>query len=198
MAGRPRGFYTDLGHGVIYHAGSPEILLVPAEAARRLPEVVARSLGEMGLVRIPVAKLEELVERVSRWLTTRMVEESAQEIEQAFRERCYLAAVPGHISLVLRNPRESDGGEVVKVRMVVEHREVVDGRGFGFGAERMMTPWFEFVLFFLAAMSGSILGARIGYRRLEKRQAELENRMAQLEAWVIELRGRARGEDWTE
>ena len=47
-------------------------------------------------------------------------------------------------------------------------------------------------------MSGSILGARIGYRRLEKRQAELENRMAQLEAWVIELRGRARGEDWTE
>jgi hypothetical protein len=37
---------------------------------------------------------------------------------------------------VLRNPRESDGGEVVKVRMVVEHREVVDGRGFGFGAER--------------------------------------------------------------
>ena len=61
-----------------------------------------------------------------------------------------------------------------------------------------MTPWFDFVLFFLAAMSGSILGARIGYRRLEKRQAELENRMAQLEAWVIELRGRARGEDWTE
>jgi hypothetical protein len=51
-----------------------------------------------------------------------------------------------------------------------------------------MTPWFEFVPFFLAAMSGSILGARIGYRRLEKRLRELADRMAQLEAWMIELR----------
>jgi len=32
MAGRPRGFHTDLPHGLIYHAGPPAILLVPAEA----------------------------------------------------------------------------------------------------------------------------------------------------------------------
>jgi hypothetical protein len=55
-----------------------------------------------------------------------------------------------------------------------------------------MTPWFEFVLFFLAAMSGSILGARLGYWRLEKRLGELEERIVELEVWVIELRRQAK------
>jgi hypothetical protein len=55
-----------------------------------------------------------------------------------------------------------------------------------------MTPWFEFVLVFVAAMSGAILGARMEYRRLEKRVGELEDRIVQLEVWVIELRARLR------
>ena len=93
------------------------ILLVPAEAARRMPEVVSRSLGEMRLVRIPVKRLEELVRRVSRSLEGRLAGMTAQEIEQAFRERCYLAATPGHINMVLRNPRESAEGEVMKVKL---------------------------------------------------------------------------------
>jgi hypothetical protein len=45
-----------------------------------------------------------------------------------------------------------------------------------------MTPWLEFLLVFLSAMSGSILGARMGYRKLEKRLKELEDRIQQLEA----------------
>ena len=45
-----------------------------------------------------------------------------------------------------------------------------------------MNPWFDFMLVFLAALSGSILGARTGYRRLEKRLADLEDRIKQLEA----------------
>jgi hypothetical protein len=53
-----------------------------------------------------------------------------------------------------------------------------------------MSPWFEFILVFLAATSGSILGARAGYRRLEKRLGELEDRIEQLEAWVVGQEGR--------
>jgi hypothetical protein len=135
VGGRPRGFHTELPHGLIYHAGPPPILMVPAEAARRLPEVVSRSLREMRLVKIPVEKLEELVGRFFGWLLRRMAEAPAAEIEQAFCELCYLAVMPGHISLVLRNPRESAEGEVVKVTLEVEHR-VVDGGRFRFGAER--------------------------------------------------------------
>ena len=45
-----------------------------------------------------------------------------------------------------------------------------------------MNPWLEFVLVFLAAMSGSILGARSGYRRLDERLANPEDRIKQLEA----------------
>jgi hypothetical protein len=133
VGGKPRGFHTELGHGLIYHAGPPAMLLVPAEAARRLPEGVSRSLEAMRLVRISVEKLEELVGRFSGWLLRRMEEEPAERIEQAFCEHCYLAVMPGHINMVLRNPRESAEGEVVKVKLAVEHR-VVDGRGFRFGA----------------------------------------------------------------
>ena len=133
VAGKPRGFYTDLPHGLIYNAGPPVILFVPVEFARRLPEVVSRSLADMHLVTIPVVRLEELVGRFSGWLWRRMEEEPAERIEQAFCEHCYLAVMPGHINLVLRNPRESTKGEVVKVKLKVEHR-VVDGRGFRFGA----------------------------------------------------------------
>jgi hypothetical protein len=46
-----------------------------------------------------------------------------------------------------------------------------------------MTPWFEFLLVFLAAMSGSILGARMGYRRLEKQLGELEERGGVAGGW---------------
>jgi hypothetical protein len=94
--------------------------------------VVSRSLEEMRLVKIPVGKLEELVGRFSGWLWRRMEEEPAERIEQAFCEHCYLAVMPGHINLVLRNPRESTKGEVVKVKLEVEQREV-DGRRFRFG-----------------------------------------------------------------
>ena len=132
VGGKPRGFHTELGRGLMYHAGPPAILLVPAEAARRLPEMVSRSLRDMQLVKIPVEKLEELVGRFFGWLLRRMAEEPAAEIEQAFCEHCYLAVMPGHINLVLRNPREVDQGEVVKVKLEVEHR-VVDGRPFRFG-----------------------------------------------------------------
>ena len=52
-----------------------------------------------------------------------------------------------------------------------------------------MTPWFEFVLVFLAAMSGLILGARSGYRRLDERLANPEDRIGQLEAWGGWARG---------
>ena len=132
VGGRPRGFHSDLPHGLMYHAGPPAILFVPAEAARRLPEMVSRSLRDMQLVKIPVEKLEELVGRFFGWLLRRMAEAPAAEIEQAFCEHCYLAVMPGHINLVLRNPREVDQGEVVKVKLEVEHR-VVDGRPFRFG-----------------------------------------------------------------
>ena len=133
VAGKPRGFYTDLPHGLIYNAGPPVILFVPVEFARRLPEVVSRSLADMHLVTIPVVRLEELVGRFSGWLLSRMAQEPVGEIELAFCEHCYLAVMKGHISLVLRNPRESAMGEVVKVTLAVEHR-VVDGRPFRFGA----------------------------------------------------------------
>jgi hypothetical protein len=107
--------------------------LVPAEVARRLPEVVSRSLEEMRLVKIPVKKLEDLVGHVSGWLMRRMEEEPAEEIERALCEHCYLAVIAGHINMALRNPREAAKGEVVKVKMEVEHR-VVDGHAFRFGA----------------------------------------------------------------
>jgi hypothetical protein len=136
VAGRPRGFHTELPHGLMYHRGPPAILLVPAEAARRMPEVVSGSLADMRLVTIPVARLVELVERVTLWLWRRMAQEPAEEVEQAFCEHCYLAVMPGHISLALRNPRESAGVEVVRVKLAVEHR-VVDGRGFRFGAGKV-------------------------------------------------------------
>ena len=117
VAGKPRGFYTDLPHGLIYNAAPPVILFVPVEFARRLPEVVSRSLADMHLVTIPVVRLEELVGRFSGWLWRRMEEEPAERIEQAFCEHCYLAVMKGHISLVLRNPRESAEGEVMKVKL---------------------------------------------------------------------------------
>jgi hypothetical protein len=88
------------------------------------------------LVTIPVVRLEELVERVFGWLWRRMEEEPAEVIERAFRERCYLAVMPGHINLALRNGREAAMGEVVKVKLQVEHA-VVDGRRFRFGAGKV-------------------------------------------------------------
>jgi hypothetical protein len=131
--GRPRGFRTEIAHAVMYHRRRPALLLVPAEVARRMPGEVSRALQEMGLVRISVEKLEELVERVERWLATRMVEEGFVQIEWAFRERCYLGAIEGHVNLVLRNPHESAMGEVVRVaKLQVEYR-VVNGRWLGFG-----------------------------------------------------------------
>jgi hypothetical protein len=50
-----------------------------------------------------------------------------------------------------------------------------------------MNPWLEFVLVFMAAMSGAMLGARATYRRLEKRLWELEARVVGLEARLDKL-----------
>jgi hypothetical protein len=133
VRGQPRVFYTDLPHGLIYNLGPPEILFLPAEVARRLPDLVSRSLADMQLVTIPVAKLVELVERASGWFSSRMQDEPAEMIERAFSEHCYLAVIPGQINLVLRNPRETDMAEAVKVKLQVDH-VVVDGRRVRFGS----------------------------------------------------------------
>ena len=141
MRGRPCGFYTDLPHGLIYaHAGKgvadPPILFVPAEVVRRMPEQVADSLRQMRLVRIPVGKLEELVEQWTTKFTSRMEEAPMEEIERAFSEHCYLAVMPGHINVAMRNPREPvwgrRGEETVKVKMEVE-QAFVEGRTIRFG-----------------------------------------------------------------
>ena len=131
---RPRGFYTDLPHGLIYNPGPPAILFLPAEVARRFPGLVSQSLADMDLVTIPVSKLEELVKRASGWFWARMQAEPREMIEHVFSEHCYLAVMKDHINMALRNPGPTDRimAEAVKVKMRVDHA-VMDGRPFRFG-----------------------------------------------------------------